>query len=135
MSYIAGKYEAKRPKKLDGLYFLLVPLSFFLIEVFGFDFLAIEEELDNRTYWQLAFGGFWAVIFSGIILILPGRAGRIFYGISYILSLIYAGFQTGYYILFSEMMWISDFRYAWKVLNISAFCSAILQAGIFGFLD
>ena len=70
MSYIAGKYEAKRAKKLDGLYFLLVPLSFFLIEVFGFDFLAIEEELDNRTYWQLAFGGFWAVIFSGIILIL-----------------------------------------------------------------
>ena len=56
MSNIVGRYEAKQAKKLDGLYVLLLPLSFFLIEVFGFDFLALEEELDNRTYWQLAFG-------------------------------------------------------------------------------
>ena len=111
MTNLSGRYEAKRAKKLDSLYFLLVPMSFFLIEVFGFDFLAVEEP-DNRTYWQLAFGGLWAVLLAGIIRILPGRAGQIAYGISYVLSLVYAGFQTGYYILFSEMMWISDFRYA-----------------------
>lgn len=112
MSNITGKYEAKQTAKWNGLYFLLVPLSFFLIEVFGFDFLVLEEDLDNRTYWQLAFGGLWAALLSGIFLILPGKAGRVTYGISYLLSLIYTGFQTGYYILFSEMMWISDFRYA-----------------------
>ena len=112
MSNIVGRYEAKQAKKLDGLYVLLLPLSFFLIEVFGFDFLALEEELDNRTYWQLAFGGLWALILTGFLLVLPHKAGRVAYGISYIFSLIYAGFQTGYYILFSEMMWISDFRYA-----------------------
>ena len=112
MSNIAGRYEKKQAKIWDGLYFLIVPMSFFLIEAFGFDFLALEEEVDNRTYWQLAFGGLWAALLSGLIMILPGKAGRVAYGISYLLSLIYAGFQTGYYILFSEMMWISDFRYA-----------------------
>ena len=112
MSNIAGRYKAKQAGRLDALCFLLVPLSFFLIEAFGFDFLTLEEGEENRTYWQLAFGGLWAIMLTGILMILPGKAGRVAYGISYLLSLIYAGFQTGYYILFSEMMWISDFRYA-----------------------
>ena len=112
MSNVPGRFATKQVKKLDSLYFLLVPVSFFLIEVFGFDFLAMEEELENRTFWQLAFGGLWAVLLSSIVLILPGKAGRVVYGCSFLLGLIYAGFQTGYYILFSEMMWISDFRYA-----------------------
>ncbi|WP_455604449.1 hypothetical protein, partial [Cellulosimicrobium funkei] len=34
------------------------------------------------------------------------------YGVMYFFAAVYAGFQTGYYILFSEMMWLSDFRYA-----------------------
>jgi len=39
-------------------------------------------------------------------------AARIAFGITYFLSAVYAGFQTGYYLLFSEMLWLSDFRYA-----------------------
>ena len=112
MTNTGGKYQVKQAGKLDGLYFLLVPLSFFFIEVFGFDFLALEEEVENRTYWQLAFGGVWAIVLGGVIRLFPGKSGPIAYGVSYFLSLLYAGFQTGYYILFSEMMWISDFRYA-----------------------
>lgn len=111
MSNIAGRYAQKQEKQKNGFLFLLVPLSYFLVEVFGYSFLS-PSGADTQQLWPLAFGAIWALLLSGIVRILPGAAGRIAYGISYLFSLVYAGFQTGYYILFSEMMWISDFRYA-----------------------
>lgn len=112
MTNIAGKYREKQAGNSNGLFYALVPLSFFLIEVFAFVFLAMADAEESIPCWQLAFGGLWSVLFSCLIRILPGKSGRIAYGILYVLALLYAGFQTGYYILFSEMMWISDFRYA-----------------------
>ena len=108
MIHVAGKYAQKQQKQTGSLPFLLVPLSYFLIEVFGFFYLTEGEDL----LWPLAFGGLWAILLSSVICALPGMAARIAYGATYLLSLVYAGFQTGYYVLFSEMMWISDFRYA-----------------------
>ena len=110
MRSTSGKYEAKDTVQTNEWFFLLIPLSYFLIEVFGYSFLAPAQS--EVRLWPLAFGAVWALLLWGIVMILPGTAGRIAYGISYLLSLVYAGFQTGYYILFSEMMWISDFRYA-----------------------
>ena len=112
MSTIAGRYEAKPVRQFSGIWFLLIPLSFFLIEVFGVEFLITEEELDGQGHWPLIFGALWAMILSGIVSILPGAAGRIAYGITYFLSLIYVGGQTGYFQMFGEMMWLSEFRYA-----------------------
>ena len=112
MSSMAGKYEAKSHQSFRGLWFLLIPLSFFLIEVFGFEFLITEEDLEGRNYWPLAFGTLWAVILGGIISMLPKQIGRATYGLTYLLSLIYVGGQTGYFQMFSEMMWLSEFRYA-----------------------
>lgn len=93
--------------------FLLIPLSFFLIEVFSLLFLAASgEAFTARQLWPLAFGALWAIVLTGLVRLLPEKAGRITYGITYFIYLIYAIVQTGYYILFEEMMWISDFRYA-----------------------
>ena len=92
--------------------FFLIPLSFFYIELFAFFFLSLTGEFDRAQLWPLAFGGLWAVLLSGLLRLLPVKAGRIAYGIVYFACAVYAGFQTGYYILFSEMMWLSDFRYA-----------------------
>lgn len=86
--------------------FLGVVLSFFLIEVFAASFLKLEMGL-----WPLLFGFLWAMLLGGLIWALPAKAGRILYGISYFLFAIYAGIQTGYYILFKEMLWVSGFRY------------------------
>ena len=83
-------------------------LSFFLVEVFGFCFLREE----GGSLWPLAFGGLWAVLLTGFIRLLPRKAGRIAYGILYYLTAVYAFIQTGYFLLFSEMMWLTDFRYA-----------------------
>lgn len=92
--------------------FLLLPLSFFLIEGFAFLFLSLKEEFAADQLWPLAFGVLWALMIAGVLHLLPRKAARVGYGLTYFLALIYAGFQTGYYILFSEMMWISEFRYA-----------------------
>ncbi len=92
--------------------FFWIPLSFFYIELFGFFFLSLTEEFEAAQLWPLAFGGLWAVILSGLLRLLPAKWARIAYGISYFFCAVYAGFQTGYYNLFSGMMWLSDFRYA-----------------------
>lgn len=106
MTVLAGKY-LKTENRHAGA-FLLVPLSFFLTEFFAFFILSQK----GSGLWPLAFGLVWAVLLSCIVWLLPRRAARITYGIFYFGSLIYAGVQTGYYILFSEMAWLTDFLYA-----------------------
>lgn len=112
MSSTAGRYEAKPARSTSAAWFVLIPLSFFLIEVFGFEFLITEENTESRNLWPLAFGVLWATILTGLVSILPSRVGRITYGITYFLGLIYAAVQTGYFHMFSGMMWLSEFRYA-----------------------
>ena len=93
--------------------FFFVPLSFFLVEVFAFFFLSLNtEDFRPAQLWPLAFGALWAAILSGFVRLLPAKAGRVAYGILYFVAAIYAAVETGYFYLFSEMMWLSDFRYA-----------------------
>lgn len=105
----AGKYARRRSKTKQPfrLSFLMIPASFFLVEVFSFCFLGTGDAL-----WPLGFGLVWAVLLTALVRMLPGIAGQIAYGVAYFLSAIYSAVQTGYYILFQEMLWLSDFRYA-----------------------
>ncbi len=108
MARAMGKYESVSKTAPKGLPFLLVPFSFFLIELFAFVFLHVE----GMALWPLAFGALWAMLLGGLIRMLPRNAGRIGYGAAYGSMLVYAGGETGYYQLFDEMMWISEFQYA-----------------------
>ena len=108
MSGYTGKYKKAKDGRIS-VTFLLIPLSFALVELFGLCFLLPEGEQGN---FPVTFGLLWTCIISGILFLLPRVTARILYGISYFLSAVYAGFQTGYYLLFSEMLWLSDFRYA-----------------------
>ena len=104
----------------------VVTLAFFLVEAFAFVFLttvgdlplwqhllgAGEAAAQELSYWPLAFGGLWAVLLTALLRLLPRKASRIGFGIVYYLSVIYAGVQTGYFYMFRQMMWISEFRYA-----------------------
>lgn len=104
----SGKQKTRR-----RIHFLFLPLSFFLVEVFAFFFLSLNtEEFRLAQFWPLAFGALWAAILSGFVRLFPAKAGRVVYGILYFVAAIYAAVQTGYFYLFSEMMWLSDFRYA-----------------------
>lgn len=100
-------------------------LSFFLVEGAAFFFLTTLEnqsafvsmgyavqDLSQLDFWPLAFGALWAVLLGCLVWLLPGIWGRVIYGILYFLSVFYAAVQTGYFILFREMLWLSDFRYA-----------------------
>jgi phosphoglycerol transferase MdoB-like AlkP superfamily enzyme len=100
-------------QKAKPFVFLLLPISFFLTELFGFFLLAHQPEaFAPAQLWPLAFGLLWAAIMGGIIWLLPRKAARIGYGIVYFLMVIYAGFQTGYFLMFGQQMWLSDLRYA-----------------------
>ena len=102
-----------KPKTQRRVHFLFVPLSFFLVEVFTFFFLSLNtKEFRLAQLWPLAFGILWAAILSGFVRLFPAKAGRVVYGILYFAAAIYAAVETGYFYLFSEMMWLSDFRYA-----------------------
>ena len=98
----------------------LLPVSFFTVELFAFFFLSLKpKDFSAEQLWPLAFGAVWAVILSSIVWILPARAGRIVYGALYGIITVYAIAQTGYYVLFGEMMWLSDFRYASEGADLS----------------
>ena len=101
-----GKYEAK--KQGGNPAGLLIPLSFFLIDLFAFFHLRGENAWNA---WPLAFGALWAVILSGGLRVLPRKAARVCFGILYALHLVYAAVQTGYFYMFGEMLWLSEFRY------------------------
>ena len=109
MSGYTGKFHQQKQSEKKCFPFFLIPLSFLLIEGFGLCFLLPEGE---TGMFPLAFGLLWSGTVSGALFLLPALAARIVYGITYFLSVVYAGFQTGYYLLFSEMLWLSDFRYA-----------------------
>ncbi len=91
---------------------LLIPLAFGLVELFAFAFLKEEGPLTRDNTWPLVFGLLWTGLLTGIVLVLPGLASRIAFGMLYFLSTVYAVVQTGYFLIFGEMLWLSDFRYA-----------------------
>jgi len=108
-----GKYLQKTKKGTGMLLGILIALSFFFIELFAFFFLSLDREhFAADQLWPLAFGVLWSVLLTGILAVLPRKGARVLFGITYFFYAVYAGFQTGYYILFSQMMWLSDFRYA-----------------------
>ena len=98
----------------------LILVAYALIEVFAFVFL-LDEAID---WWPLAFGALWAGMLTGIVFVLPRLAGRIFFGISYFVFFAYSVAQTGYFTMFGQMLWVSEFRYASEG---SEFFSVLLQ--------
>ena len=122
-----GKYLKKEEKQ--GVPGWLPGASFALIEVFAWFFLSRNKDAFAwQQLWPLAFGVLWAGIFGGILGLLPRKAARIGYGILYFLCLVYAGFQTGYFIMFEQMMWITEFLYA---AEGSDYASVLLSYPIF----
>lgn len=111
MTAITGKYERKNQKIKGRCPYILIPLSFFLVEVFAFVYLQPEDGFISRDLWPLAFGCLWTVVLGGALRMLPYVAARLLYICAYGLILAYSVGQTGYYQLFSEMMWFSEFRY------------------------
>ena len=122
-----AKYLKKEEKK--GVPFWMIGASFLLIEVFAFFFLSLNAEgFEWQQLWPLAFGALWAGILGGIVRVLPAKIARIGYGVTYLLALVYAGFQTGYFIMFEQMMWITEFLYA---AEGSDYASVLLSYPIF----
>ncbi len=116
-----GRYMKQRNKeRVFRMPWFLIPLAFALIEVFAFLFL-LDEAVD---WWPLAFGALWAGLLTGMVFLLPRKPGRIFFGIAYFAFLAYTAAQTGYFILFEQMLWVSEFRYASEG---SEFFSVLLQ--------
>ena len=116
-----GRYlKQKTEKRAFRMPWFLIPVAYALIEVFAFVFL-LDEAID---WWPLAFGALWAGLLTGIVFVLPRLAGRIFFGISYFVFFAYSVAQTGYFTLFEQMLWVSEFRYASEG---SEFFSVLLQ--------
>ena len=88
--------------------FLAIPAAFFFIELFAYIFLRTEEP----DRWPLMFGLLWTGILTCLLRALPTKVSRIGFGVLFFAFVAYTAAQTGYYIMFSQMLWISEFRYA-----------------------
>ena len=110
MAYATGKYEKKRTVRCCP--FVLLPAAVFLIEFFAFLYLREGSAMNGGVWWPLAFGGLWSAILGGVLRLVPRKIGRVLFAAVYLCAVVYSVGQTGYYLLFSEMMWLSEFRYA-----------------------
>ena len=86
--------------------FCVIWAAYFLVEVFA---LFILKPTDTTA---LAFGACWAALFAGVALVLPRKAGRIWFGITFSLFSLWMLAQTGYNSVFDRMMWMGDAFYA-----------------------
>ena len=77
MASTAGKYLRRKEKNRRQCPVVLVPLFFLLTEVFAFRYLFIQDQGTDLTLWPLAFGGLWAVILSGMLVLWPRKVSRI----------------------------------------------------------
>ena len=86
----------------------ILPLagSYFLIEVLAAVLLSPE------SMSVLAFGALWALLFSGVCLVMPRMAGRVVFGVTYFISLGWTLAQIAYNSVFGQMMWLKDIAYA-----------------------
>ena len=106
-SVVSSAWEKHRKTRWN-MPFWCIPVAFFMIEVYALIFLSAE----HLSLWPLAFGTLWACILTGLAAVLPVKVGRILFAAVYFMMTIYTAVQTGYYLMFSQMMWFSDFRYA-----------------------
>ena len=124
-----GKYLREKEKQTKSVPFWMIGASFLLIEIFAFFVLSLDVDgFSWQQLWPLAFGLLWAGLVGSICRLLSGKAARIGYGILYFLCLLYVGFQTGYFIMFGQMMWITEFLYA---AEGSDYASVLLTYPIF----
>lgn len=103
------KLSVKEMLSVAGRYLLkLLPLSgvYFLVEVLTILLIKPGEET------PFVFGALWALFLSAVCLQLPRLAGRIFFGITFFISLLWGLAQAGYYCIFGRMMWLRDIFYA-----------------------
>ena len=105
-----GKYQKKTYETTARCPYLLIPLAFFLVEYFAFSYL--RGAAGEGTAWPVYFGAAWALLLGSFLRLLPRKGSRIGFALVYGAAIVYSVGQTGYYLLFSEMMWLSEFRYA-----------------------
>lgn len=79
--------------------------AYFLLDLFA-ALLTKPDELIG-----LWFTAAWALLFSGLVMLFPRKVGRVLFGITYGINLVWAMAQTGYYAVFNKMMWIHDTMY------------------------
>lgn len=92
-----------------GRFFLrLLPLFALYFSVEAVPFLLIGA----GSVFPLAFGAVWALMLASLCLALPRKAGRIVFGVSYYLFLLWSLAQVGYYQVFGKLMWFSTVGYA-----------------------
>ena len=115
-------------RKMEGwrMPLAVIPCAFFAVELFAW---AVLGTADNA--WTLAFGLLWAGLLTGFVRALPALGGRIAFGILFFAFNLYTVVQTGYFILFNQMMWLTEFRYASEG---SEFFSVLLQYPIWWWL-
>ena len=83
----------------------LVAAAYFSVEV------AIGLFLHTQTPLVYSFGLCWSLIFAAIPVILPRKAGRIFFGITYFLFAGWGMAQLGHFDMFHKLMWFSSTMY------------------------
>lgn len=106
-SFLRRALQAARGSRLLYLFgFAWALLSYYGVEIYAHRYLCAAAET------PLTFGFAWALLLAAVVYLLPRRAGKLVYGLTYFPFACYAVGQCGYYAIFGRMMWLTDILYA-----------------------
>ena len=85
---------------------LFLTAAYYMAELLAFVLLTPDS---INGLW---FGLLWSFLLASVSLLLPRLAGKIFFGVTYYLALLWTLAQIAYYSVFNRMMWLTDIGYA-----------------------
>ncbi len=85
---------------------LLLTLAYFSAE------LVVALFLHTKTPLAYAFGLLWSLLLASAAMLLPRKAGRIFFGITFFAFAVYSLAQAAHFDMFRKLMWFSAVLYA-----------------------
>ena len=104
---------------------VLVSIAWMLASFMGIE-VFMRHYVCNELIFPWIFSAIWTVLLTALVWLFPRWLGRIVYGLVYFVFVVYAVAQSGYYLIFNKMMWLTDLAYAGD--------GAEFASSIFGFL-
>lgn len=123
MQKLAESPKQDKLRMLASMVWMLA--SFIGIEVF------MRHYVCSELPFPWLFTAVWTVLLTALIWLFPHWLGRIVYGLIYFVFVVYAVAQSGYYLIFNKMMWLTDLGYAGDGAEFASSIWGFLSKGFY----
>lgn len=104
---------------------LWMAAAFMGLEVF------MRHYICSDLFYPLEFSAVWSVLLTAFVLLFSRWGAKLAFGVLYFVCMIYAIAQSGYYLIFGKMMWLTDIGYASEGAEFAGSVFSFLSRGFY----